>query len=703
MTKHYLTGILSFLFLNIATNLFAQSQIDLPITFQDSTVDYTLTDFGDAATVLGQDPNDTTNTIAITTKTIGAATWAGTTMSTPNGLATAIPFTESDTKISVLVYAPSAGIPVRLKAEDHTNNTLTAETEVNTTAAGWQKLTFDFSTVAPGTNPFNLSTNFDMLSIFFDFGSEGDGSVYYWDEVNFGEGTPGSDVTLSDILVSDISIQNFDPETLDYVVELDSGTVDTPSVSAVTTDTAATYEVFSPESLPGKTTIVVLGSDGFTRSTYSIDFKLPDFVFPELSLPINFEEGPYDFIDFDGGAASVISNPHSDELNNSATVARIVKSEGAPWAGSKLILNEKLDFTTNNSFSMKVFSPRADMPILFKLESTEGAEPDNVVNTTKANEWETIVWNYPDAISGKYDQIVFMFDFGTIGDGSDNFTFLFDDVVQFNDAGALSKIDLPVTFEDETISYEMTDFGDAATIMGKDPIDTTNTIAITTKTVGAATWAGTTIGTDLGFANAIPFHANETRMNVRVYSPTVGIPVRLKAEYHGDPTLTAETEAITTKANEWETLVFDFSNVAPGTNPFNLSTNFDKLSIFFDFDTEGNGEVYHWDNVVFGSLELTSSEEEMDFSIPNKTEIIGSYPNPFNPTTNIRYNLEAQQNIEITVYTTHGRKVKTIFSGSKTSGQHEIKWNATNMATGVYFVRLTSTTNSSTLKVLLIK
>ncbi|MEQ9263922.1 MAG: T9SS type A sorting domain-containing protein [Balneolaceae bacterium] len=701
--KLYLTGILALILFSSTPTLFAQTQIDLPITFQDSTIDYTLTDFGDALTIVDRDPNDTTNTVAITTKTVGAATWAGTTMSTPNGLATPIPFTENDTKISVLVYAPAAGIPVRLKAEDHTNNTLTAETEVNTTAAGWQKLVFDFSMVAPGTNPFNLSTNFDMLSIFFDFGSEGNGAIYYWDEVNFGEGTPGSDVTLSDILVSDVSIPGFNPEILNYEIELDSGTVDSPTISAFTTDTAATYEVFLPESLPGKATIVVLGSDGFTRSTYSIEFKLPAVAFPELSLPINFEDGPYDFIDFDGGTASVIVNPHSNELNSSATVARIIKSDGAPWAGSKLILHEKLDFTNNNSFSMKVFSPRADIPILFKLESESGAEPDNIVNTTKANEWETIVWNYPDAASGEYDQIVFMFDFGTVGDGSDDFTFLFDDIIHFNDPGALSKIDLPVTFQNETTSYEMTDFGGNVTELGADPTNSNNTVGITTKTQDSETWAGTTIGTELGFANAIPFHANETRMNVRVYSPTIGIPVRLKAEDHGDPTLTAETEAITTKANEWETLVFDFSNVASGTNPFNLNTNFDKLSIFFDFNTKGNGDVYYWDNVAFSNVELTSSEEDIDFTIPNKTEIIGSYPNPFNPSTNILFNVEKAQNVEITVYTTLGRKVETIFSGNKPAGQHSTTWNATSSATGVYFIRMTSATKMSTIKVLLIK
>ena len=679
-----------------------KTQIDLPITFEEDSVDYTLTDFGDNATVLGQSPTDSANTVAITTKTPGAATWAGTTMSTPDGLANPIPFTIEDTKMSVLVYAPSSGIPVRMKAEDHTDNTLTVETEAVTTIQGWQKLVFDFSEVAPGTNPYNPDTNFDMLSIFFNFGSEGAGEIYYWDEVRFGEGEPAPDMTLAELKVNGELIRDFSPATTAYTVLLDSGTTVVPDVDATSTDTAAVVDINPAEQIPGTTIILVTGSDGFTRATYSVEFRLPAASFPPLSLPIDFEGGAYDFIDFDGGISNVISNPESSGINTSATVAQIVKGAGQPWAGSKLILEEKLDFTSKNSFSMKVFSPRADVPVLLKIEGPNGAEPDNIVSTAKANEWETLTWNYPDAASGEYDALVFMFDFGTVGNGSDNFTFLFDDIVHFYDPEAKSQIDLPVHFEDETMDYGMTDFGGAETVTAADPVDSENTVGKTIKTSGSETWAGTTVGTDLGFKSRIPFTEADTKMNVRVYSPSAGIPVRLKAEDHNDPTLTVETEAMTTKANEWETLEFDFSEVAEGTNPFNPNTYFDKLSIFFNFNTPGTGEAYYWDDVEFGGI-VTSYEDEYLLEMPNETELVGSYPNPFNPSANIQYKVETAQNIEITVYSITGQKVATLYSGYKVSGTHIMEWNASQQASGLYFVRLRSASGVSTIKLMLQK
>ncbi len=177
----------------------------------------------------------------------------------------------------------------------------------------------------------------------------------------------------------------------------------------------------------------------------------------------------------------------------------------------------------------------------------------------------------------------------------------------------LKQIDLPVDFEDSTVDYTLSDFGDNETRLGEDPNDATNTVAISIKTTGAATWAGTTIGTDLGFASAIPFTATETKLKVRVYSPTAGIQIRLKAEDHTDVTKTAETEATTSVTNAWETLTFDFSKVAPGTNPFNLETNFDKLSIFFNFGEEGANGTYYWDDIFF--LEAAAADDATLYSL----------------------------------------------------------------------------------------
>ena len=148
------------------------SQIDLPITWDDTTFDYTVTDFGGNSSSLSVDPIDPTNNVLLSDKTAGAQSWAGTTLSTPSGLLSSIPFVFGSTTVSAHVYSPSSGTVVRLKAEDHTDPTKSVETEATTTVAnGWNTLVFDFSNEAPGTAMIDFSYNYDMLSIFYDFGT----------------------------------------------------------------------------------------------------------------------------------------------------------------------------------------------------------------------------------------------------------------------------------------------------------------------------------------------------------------------------------------------------------------------------------------------------------------------------------------------------------------------------------------------------
>ena len=83
------------------------------------------------------------------------------------------------------VWAPAAGIPVRLKLETINDNTKTVETQVNTTAAGWQDLSFNFANPATGTAALDHAKTFNMASVFFDFGSGGSGKTFYFDDVSF--------------------------------------------------------------------------------------------------------------------------------------------------------------------------------------------------------------------------------------------------------------------------------------------------------------------------------------------------------------------------------------------------------------------------------------------------------------------------------------------------------------------------------------
>jgi hypothetical protein len=88
-------------------------------------------------------------------------------------------------------------------------------------------------------------------------------------------------------------------------------------------------------------------------------------------------------------------------------------------------------------------------------------------------------------------------------------------------------------------------------------------------------------------------------VSVWVYPPAAGITVRLKVENSADGGIFAEVDAVTTGANAWEPLNFDFA-AAPGFDPANV---YDKAIIFFDFvvDKPGDGATYFWDDVQFGA------------------------------------------------------------------------------------------------------
>ncbi len=153
-----------------------------------------------------------------------------------------------------------------------------------------------------------------------------------------------------------------------------------------------------------------------------------------IVFPIDFETGPYSFTDFSGGVAEVIANPYQTGINTSANVAKIIRNGGEIWAGSYLSLDNSIDFTNTTTISMKVYSPRKGVPVLFKLEG-DAPSTEKSVNTTLANAWETLQWNFSGTASNVYYKLVFMFDFGTVGNGSPNSTFLFDDIFLTN-AGA---------------------------------------------------------------------------------------------------------------------------------------------------------------------------------------------------------------------------------------------------------------------------
>jgi hypothetical protein len=336
----------------------------------------------------------------------------------------------------------------------------------------------------------------------------------------------------------------------------------------------------------------------------------------EIGFPITFEEDISweDFItDFEGGELSVIDNPDQSGINTSDRVARMVKGDGESFAGSVFSLTESIDFTDGTDFTFSVWAPRENTRMLFKIENEDDGSQafEQEITIAESGEWVDVTFSMGNANqSFTYEKLVFIFDLGTVGDGSADFTWYFDNIRQEEgdggnggNGGDAEALTLPVTFDDDNVNYALTDFGGNISEVVDDPTDGSNKVAQTVKANDAEEWAGTTMGGDIGFENPIPFTSSETTMSVRVWSPTADTPIRLKVEDANDPTISVETETNTTVAEEWETLVFDFSNEAPGTAALNLASNYNLASIFFNFGTTGAAageQTYYWDDVEFG-------------------------------------------------------------------------------------------------------
>ncbi|OGU27849.1 MAG: hypothetical protein A2057_07450 [Ignavibacteria bacterium GWA2_35_9] len=120
----------------------------------------------------------------------------------------------------------------------------------------------------------------------------------------------------------------------------------------------------------------------------------------------------------------------------------------------------------------------------------------------------------------------------------------------------------------------------------------------------------------------------------------------------------------------------------------------DRLSTkFTDNDTE-EAITFIRNQMSNGSNEGKEfSKRAEETGVPDKYELLGNYPNPFNPTTTIKYALPNQSSVELIIYDIMGREVKTFNISSQPSGYQNIVWdgkneNGSSVASGVYIYKL---------------
>ena len=89
--------------------------------------------------------------------------------------------------------------------------------------------------------------------------------------------------------------------------------------------------------------------------------------------------------------------------------------------------------------------------------------------------------------------------------------------------------------------------------------------------------------------------------------------------------------------------------------------------------------------------------------IPQNFQLYQNYPNPFNPSTNIKYNIQKEGNVSLKVYNILGKEVKTLVNEFKTPGTYNVSFNASELPSGIYFYRLTSGNFTQVKKLVLLK
>lgn len=104
----------------------------------------------------------------------------------------------------------------------------------------------------------------------------------------------------------------------------------------------------------------------------------------------------------------------------------------------------------------------------------------------------------------------------------------------------------------------------------------------------------------------------------------------------------------------------------------------------------------------------TGVEEQLVARLAEDCSLLKNYPNPFNPVTNISFQLKKSSHVILSVYNLTGEKIITLISGEMQAGSHEIAWNGTNegnahVASGVYFTVLRTGNEVFRHKMLLMK
>ncbi len=350
---------------------------------------------------------------------------------------------------------------------------------------------------------------------------------------------------------------------------------------------------------------------------------------------LTFQTDPGDAIGSFGGNYTYIANPDFDNMVNTSCQVGQIDRNGEQFANTQIEFDAKFDFNTNSGFKMKVWSPVAGTNVLVKLEdkTNSGINAEVAAVTTTANAWEELTFDFAPGESGKHDKIILFFELnsGVVE------TYYIDDFMLYGDGGggpvvcapetsqSLDAADFDLTFQTDPGAAIGSFGGDYTYIANPDFDNTVNTSC----QVGQIDRNGEQFAnTQIEFDAKFDFNTN-SGFKLKVWSPVAGTNVLVKLEDKTNPGINVEVAAVTTTANAWEELTFDF---APGE-----SGKHDKIILFFELNSSVVETYYIDDFRLYGDggggpvvcvPETSQSLDASDFDLTFQTDpgaAIGSF------------------------------------------------------------------------------
>lgn len=166
-----------------------------------------------------------------------------------------------------------------------------------------------------------------------------------------------------------------------------------------------------------------------------------------------------------------------------------------------------------------------------------------------------------------------------------------------------------------------------------------------------------------------------------------------------------DTTSVTTMKEHTFLDMCPVNDSTPGFYAVNIVSIRDSVPGTF-FAHEANG--YGLGDYVFTRVLLNVNQSigvnNISSSVPNKYLLAQNFPNPFNPVTSIRFNLPKNTNVTMKVYDITGKLVNVLVNNETlTAGEKEVKFDATNLASGVYFYSIKAGDFSDTKKMVVVK